>query len=134
MMRNRISSALIAGDAVILLAFTIGGMSFHRSPDGFVLARVLEILLPFALSYLGVAYAVGAFQDRADGKSFALRSAAAWLPGILGGVLLRSLLLGRPPIPSFVGITLVFTGVCFLLWRATYWLFWGRRRAAQASP
>lgn len=132
-MRNRISAALIAGDAVVLLAFTLGGMAFHRSPDGFVVARVLEILVPFALSYLGVGLAVGAFDKRTDGKSFSLRSAAAWLLGIPGGMLLRSLFLGRPPLASFLGVTLAFTGLCFLLWRATYWLAWGRRQAAQPS-
>lgn len=132
--RNRYRLTLLAGDLSVLLAFTFGGMAFHRSPEGFAAARVLEILLPFAVGYLSAGAALGAFRSPPSGGSFALRSAAAWLVGIVLGVLLRSLLLGRPPILSFVLVTLLFTGVCFGVWRGLYWLLWGRSEAGPSEP
>lgn len=116
-----LSHALLVGDSLVLLAFTLGGMAFHSVP-GTVGSQAARIAAPFFLGYFLVAYLLGALRVGGGGWEFTFRSAGAWLAGIGLGVLLRIALEGRLPVGSFVMVTFAFTGALLLGWRALYWL------------
>ncbi len=112
--------ALLLGDSLALLVFTLGGIVFHRVP-GPVVAQAARIGLPFMAGYLLTAFLLGAMRRPASGKIFAARSALAWMAGIALGVLLRVVVEGHLPIVPFVLVTLAFNGGLLMLWRAVYW-------------
>lgn len=112
------------GDGLVLLAFSLGGMAFHRVP-GNPLLELVRIGLPFAIGYFVVAYLLGGTRWDASGYRFAGRTLGSWLLGIGLGVLLRVAVEGRPPIFSFVTVTMAFTGSLLVIWRGAYW--WVRR-------
>lgn len=111
---------LLVGDALVLLVFSLGGIAFHRVP-GSAWLQLWRIGLPFALGYFLVAGMLGALRPTVVGLEFARRSAAAWVVGIGLGVLLRVIIEGRTPIPSFLLVTFLFTGTLLLTWRGLYW-------------
>ena len=114
------STALLLGDGLALLVFTVGGIVFHHVP-GQVLAQAARIGLPFLVGYLLTAFLLGAMRRPASGKLFAARSVLALVAGIALGVLLRMVVEGHPPTVSFVLVTLAFNGSLLMLWRAVYW-------------
>ena len=120
------STALFAGDAAVLILFTVGGWIFHRVPGPPVL-ELARIGLPFFFGYFLVAFSIGALSVPASLGPFFQRSVAAWAIGIGAGVLGRILVEGRPPIATFVYVTMAFTGLLFLAWRGAYWGIVGRR-------
>lgn len=113
----------MAGDLIVLLAFTGLGMAFHHVGGNPLLAFV-RIGLPFVAAYTLVALAVGAWQQE-QSKPW-LRAGLTWLAGIGLGLGLRYLVQG-PFAAIFAQITLAFTGVCLALWRGLYQ--WLRARA-----
>lgn len=114
------SIALITGDATVLSVFSVGGWIFHRVPGPPVL-ELARIGLPFFFGYFLVAFSIGALSVPASLGLFFQRSVAAWAIGIGAGVLGRILVEGRPPIATFVYVTMAFTGLLFLAWRGAYW-------------
>jgi hypothetical protein len=102
----------------VLLAFSLGGLLFHKVPGPWY-AELARIGLPYLLGYFSVARLLGADRRPQDGK-FALRSVTAWALGIGLGVLLRVVVQGRIPATSFVVVTYAFTGLLLALWRGAY--------------
>ena len=111
---------LLIGDSLVLLVFSLGGLTFHRV-SGSVWIEIARIGLPFVLGYFLVAGILGALRPTTVGKEFAGRSVTAWFVGIGLGVLLRIIIEGRVPIPSFLLVTFLFTGTLLLTWRGLYW-------------
>ena len=115
-----ISGALVLGDAAVLLAFCAGGIAFHDTPGSWPL-ELARIGFPFVLGYYLCAHLTGALLWEPDGRRFSSRTLLAWLTGVGLGILLRVVLEGRFPMPTFVVVTYLFTGALLSLWRAAYW-------------
>ena len=109
---------LVVGDLAILAAFTAGGISFHQV-EGSAVAEFVRIGWPFFTGYVVAALLSGAWRG-VWGKELFVRGLSAWLVGIGLGVLLRIVETSRLPVPSFVLVTFLFTGLLFTLWRALY--------------
>ncbi len=124
---KRVNKGLITGDFIVLLAFSLGGLYFHRTPDEITAVQLVRVLTPFAVAYYAVGFPLGAFRPHISALSFIGSSVAAWLLGMGGGFGIRMVYEGRPPQPAFVIVALVFTGVLFLGWRTVYWLCVGRK-------
>lgn len=115
-----LSRPLIVGDSLVLLAFSIGGIAFHDVP-GSIPMELARIGLPFAAGYFPAAVLVGGLRRDPSPWRFAGSTVLAWLLGIGLGVMIRTVMNGRAPIPIFFEVTLLFTGLLLLSWRALYW-------------
>lgn len=117
---TRSAKTLVFLDALAIFLFCAGGIFFHDVP-GSLLFHVLRIAGPFVVGYFPLAYLVGAYQVEGGMAAYLGRSAQGWFGGISAGIILRGLLQGAVPLPSFVGFTLGFTGVCIMLFRTCAW-------------
>ena len=120
------SKLLVVGDVFVLLAFAGGGVSFHEV-EGAIVWELLRIVLPFWIGYFAIAWGFEALESQESGKQFAWRSVASWLLGMGAGLFLRGMQRGSPPDLPFVTVALIFTALCFGVWRSLYW--WISRRA-----
>lgn len=121
---------LVLGDVAVLVAFAAGGVSFHEV-EGSIVSELLRIVLPFWIGYFAIAWGFEALEVRGSGKDFAWRSSVSWFVGMLCGLFLRGMQRGSPPDLPFVTIALIFTAVCFALWRGLFW--WLVRRSAKKT-
>ncbi len=117
---TKISIALLVGDVTVLSLFTLGGWLFHRVP-GMLIPELARIGLPFFVGYFLVAFSIDALKRPVSFVAFWKRTLCAWGIGIGMGIVLRTILEGRPPITSFVYVTMIFTGVLLFAWRCVYW-------------
>lgn len=118
-MTKALSPPLVVGDLVILLLFSLGGMTFHKV-EGLWIGQLFRIGWPFFVGYFAAAVTLGAWRASDFGKSYFQSGASAWLVGIGLGLLLRVVSTGRVPLTSFMVVTFTFTGILFLLWRLLY--------------
>lgn len=109
----------------MLIAFSVGGMSFHDTQGPWLL-EFFRIGWPFFVGYGLSALLLGAWRVPDFGRNYFRSGTLAWLVGISLGMLLRIVATGRVPITSFIFVTLGFTGVLLLGWRAIYRI-WGSR-------
>jgi hypothetical protein len=96
-------SRAVAADLVALLLFTTLGLLSH----GFELAGYARDLLPLAVAWLVVGFALGLYRRPSRG-----RLVATWLVAVPAAWLVRALVLGRTIDGgelAFLGITLAFT-------------------------
>lgn len=122
MTSSRFSKTLIAGDMLVWLAFTLGGIAFHHVP-GSLLLQAVRIGGPFFLGYFVAALLLGALSSPSRGGGRVRASVGAWSLGTGLGILLRTVVEGRYPVTTFVLITYAFSGFLLLGWRAGYgWL------------
>lgn len=123
------------GDLLVFLIFAAVGRASHGVlAEGSVLGGILRAAAPF---FLGWAIVAGAARlDRADPArspaQIALRTGLAWLGAWGIGLVLRSLLLGRPAPLAFAGITLIGNGLLLIAWRLLLH-HWIRRRAVPGA-
>jgi hypothetical protein len=117
---------LIAGDLLVLLAFSYIGQREHETVNAArPLLGVLWTAFPFALSWLVSGWLLGAYQVEVGKRPFLGRSLNAWLVAAPLAILLRAYLLGRAVIPTvFVTAGLGFGGGMMLGWRVLFvwWL------------
>ena len=116
---------LLSGDVLALLAFVLVGLSSHQMTSN-VAANLMRIAAPLLIGWFAVAPLIGAYRLPGPGTrgAFLLRSVLAWPLGIGVGLLLRNTVFGSPFSPVFAIITLGFTGLFLLGWRALFvWLF-----------
>ena len=98
-------------DALAILAFTLIGMHFHKTP--FTLPDMGRTLVPFYLGWFGLAFALGLYRERTTRWAFPL----VWVLGVLIGVLLRAwVFTGRGVSllsisPTFLLFSLLFIGL-----------------------
>ncbi|MCS7252282.1 MAG: DUF3054 domain-containing protein [Thermoflexus sp.] len=111
---------LWSGDIVVFLLFAALGRASHGLlNEGPVLWGVARAAAPFFIAWAIVAWV--ARLDRVDltcpPSCVALRTGFAWVGAGILGLVLRSLILGRPvPLP-FAVITLTGNGLLLVLWR-----------------
>ncbi|HXF70328.1 MAG TPA: DUF3054 domain-containing protein [Thermoflexus sp.] len=123
------------GDLLVFLIFAAAGRASHGLlMEDPVLWGVARAAAPFVLAWWIVA---GAFRlYRLDPAlplaPMAWRIGLAWLGAGVLGLLLRSLLLGRPAPIAFALITLVGNGVLLIAWRLLLQV-WIRRQAASGA-
>src|SRR5262245_16558940 len=99
---------LLAGDLFCILLFAVAGSRSHA--DGLTIEYLLRAAGPFMVAWLASALAFGVYRR---GTSWTAGSAwkavlEAWLPAWLLGMALRSLVFGRPFVPAFAVVSLVF--------------------------
>ncbi len=98
-------------DALAILAFTLIGMHFHKTP--FTLPDVGRTLIPFYLGWFGLALPLGLYRQGASRWVFLV----VWLVGILLAVLLRAWVFTGRGIsllaisPTFLLFSLLFVGL-----------------------
>ncbi len=114
------------GDALIWLAFTLGGMAFHQVAGSPVM-EALRIGGPFFGGYFLAAGLLGAFSPSLRGWALAGSSLKAWGVGTGLGILLRMVVEGRTPVGTFVLVTFAFSGILLLGWRAIFVVWPGRK-------
>jgi hypothetical protein len=117
---------LAVADGLALVAFvTVGLLSHDHAPS---LGGYARDLLPLLAGWYGAAAAFGLY--RGGGRRPLLLT---WAVGVPAGVLIRALVLGRSldgGEAAFLGVTLVFTGLFVLGFRAVT----RRLRTARAAP
>lgn len=118
---------LVLIDALILFAFSFGGLKFHYEGSQ-ILAEVVRVVAPFIFGYAVAGLPLKAYELPRSGGVFLGRSVGGWLLGMGAGFLFRGLQRGALPNAVFVGIALAFTGVLTLLGRGGYWVIRGRHR------
>jgi len=107
--------ALALGDGLVLLLFTLLGVRAHGGvPDSDALLRTG---LPFLLSWAVVSRVLETYR-----RSVRTGWLGAWPVGILVGVLVRQVFLGRPLLSAgtatFALVSLLVTGLLLLGWRS----------------
>jgi hypothetical protein len=113
-----------AADLAVVVLFVVIGRRSHHEDAGFV--GFLRVWWPFAVG-LGVGWlATGLTRAPLAGG----RAAAAWLSTVAVGMTLRIVVEGRSFSVAFTIVTLVFTGVGMLGWRAVVRQVRTRRTAA----
>jgi hypothetical protein len=131
---TRQTTTLAAGDAVAFLVFAVVGLASHGGLASDPVQNIIRTAAPFAAGWFAVAPFTGSFTQSAASspRSMLTRTALAWLPACLIGVVLRALMRGQglPPV-TFVVIT--FTTVLLILggWRVAFAWALQRRQAPQ---
>lgn len=110
---------LLAIDALILIAFSYGGLKFHYQGDA-LFAEVLRVIWPFTVGFLAVGLALKAYEPPKSAMNFAIRSSLVWLLGMASGFFLRGLQRGAMPSLLFIKIAMAFTGVLMLIGRGAF--------------
>ncbi len=118
------------GDLLVFLLFAALGRASHGLlAEGSIVWGIAQAAAPFFVAWAIVAWA--ARLDRVDPTrpwhSIALRIGLAWLGAGILGLILRSLVLGRPAPLPFALITLAGNGLLLILWRILLQA-WIRRR------
>lgn len=108
------------GDLLMFLLFAVLGLLSHRQP--LVVARVIEVALPFLLAWFVLAPLLGAFHSPVLDypKQTAWRVPLLWLLCGIVGLLLRSWWFHRPVVPVFAAIVLVANAVLLTVWRVAF--------------
>ena len=117
---------LAVADGLALVAFVTVGLLSHD--HALSLAGYARDLLPLLVGWFGAAAAFGLY--RSGGRRALLLT---WAVGVPVGVLIRALALGRPldgGEAAFLGVTLAFTGLFVLAFRAVT----RRLRTVRAVP
>jgi len=104
-------TTLILGDALILLAFSLAGLRSHEKY--ITLMGVLRNSGPLLTAWFALAPFTRLYQNPTP-----LGIVVHWFIAVTTGVWLRQMLVGHPFNPVFWLITMGFTGVLFLLFRA----------------
>jgi hypothetical protein len=126
-------ATLAAGDLLAFNIVTAIGLLSHGELGGMrALGEVLQIATPFAAGWFAVAPFVGAFRgDIVDRPRRVLpRATLAWLIALPIGLLLWSLVRGRPVQPAFAIVTFITNLVALLGWRGAFAWLATRTRAA----
>ena len=113
---------LAGGDVLAILTFPILGRGSHGLDES-LLALVARVGAPFVIGWAVAALATGAYGTALlrSRRAYVLRSAAAWLLGVVVlGLLLRNTVFGESFKLPFALITSLVTGACLLGWRAAY--------------
>lgn len=124
--RNQLT-ALIAGDAILLLAVTFLGFATHsRSLAGW---RWLATYLPLVLSWAMAAYLLGLYRGGTANRYRMIWPvlAAAVFAGPLA-VMLRALWLQQTVIPVFGLVMIAMTAAGMGVWRLA-WVAWNSKRS-----
>lgn len=119
---------LIAGDGVVLVLFALLGGWVHGTADPAVLLRTA---LPLLLAWAAASWAFGTYR-----RPIRTGWIGAWPVGILVGVLIRQVLVGRPLMSAstatFALVSLGVTGGLFVAWRAVAAVLEARTHAPEA--
>ena len=113
---------LAAGDVAAILMFPLLGRGSHGLEESPALL-VARVGAPFVIGWFAAALPLGAYKPGLlrTPRAFLLRSAAAWLLGVVVvGLLLRNTVFGEQFKAPFAGIVSLFTGMFLLGWRAAY--------------
>ena len=113
----------VVADLAVVVVFVVIGRRSHHEDAGFV--GFLRVFWPFAVG-LGVAWVATGLVRAPLAWG---RAAAAWLVTVAVGMTLRIVVEGRELSIAFTIVTLVFTGVFMLGWRAVARLVRTRRAA-----
>jgi hypothetical protein len=125
-------AALAAGDYVAFNVVTAIGLLSHGELAGAqALAEILQIATPFAAGWFAVAPFVGAFRGEvvARPRRMLARATIAWLIALPIGLLLWSLVRGRPVQPAFAIVTFITNLIVLLGWRGAFAWLAARRQA-----
>jgi hypothetical protein len=118
--------ALAAGDYVAFNVVSAIGLLSHGELTGAsALTEILQIATPFAAGWFAVAPFAGAFHGEvvARPRRVLARAAIAWLIALPIGLLLWSLVRGRPVQPAFAIVTFITNLVVLAGWRGAFaWL------------
>lgn len=116
------TAALVAGDAIALLAFAAIGRASHGESLG--AGDLFATALPFMIGWFGAGYFVSAYNNSARGKNGANQSLEpafkTWALGIPAGIALRTVGKGYLPPKAFVVATVLTTLVLMVGWRFGY--------------
>jgi hypothetical protein len=127
---------LLAGDLLVLLAFTVAGRRTHAEAAGLeAIGAVLGTAAPFALAWLAATLALGAARADAPATPAALaqRTFATWTVAFPLAMLLRALALGRLSPGSFYLVAGLLPLALLLAWRLGFALVAARRARERLS-
>jgi hypothetical protein len=121
---------LIVGDAAVLLAFSALGRASHSLRGATPLLSVLLTAAPFAVAWAIVAPLAFVFgrgtQALTSLVRWLLHTGLTWVVAGPLGLVLRSLWLERPIVPTFAAVTMATVMAMLLIWRGLYWLLYRR--------
>jgi len=126
---NRLLAPLVVGDIVAWVVWLAAGLATHRMRDN-LLANGVRIAAPFVIGWAVAALLTRAYDLRLlrQPRLFFARSVLCWLVAVGIGLGLRATLFGDGFVPIFAAVTVAFTALFVLGWRAVFvWV--GRRRA-----
>jgi hypothetical protein len=126
----RLFLLLLAGDALVVLTFSIQGRVTHRLSQGSLVVGALSTAGPFFAAWFVVALLLW----RVAGGERALDSLWRWwahaalitVIAVPLGVALRALLLSRPIILMFMLVSISGLGAMMLVWRGIFWWIQGK--------
>lgn len=118
------------GDALALLAFSaLGRASHHLRGDNPLLGVVLTAA-PFLVAWAVIAPLMMTFGRGARALTtlgrWLVHTAVTWVIAGPLGLLLRSLWLNRPTVPTFAAVTMATVMVIMGVWRGVFW--WVQRK------
>ncbi len=116
-----------AGDVAAIGAFVALGLESHGLLDNWQL-NLVRVSAPFVIGWFAVSPLTRVYSATtlAGARPLMARSALNWLAGITLGLALRGLVFREDVVPTFALITLLFTGLFVLGWRALFFVFFSR--------
>jgi hypothetical protein len=127
--RDRLLGFLVVGDVVAWVVWLVAGLATHRMRDNLLMNGV-RIAAPFVIGWAVAALLTRAYDLRLlrQPMSFFARSVLCWLLAVGIGLGLRATLFGDGFVPIFAAVTIAFTALFVLGWRAAF-VWAGTRRA-----
>jgi hypothetical protein len=117
-------AALIVGDALSFLVFTVSGRTSHNEAAGFAAAgQILATAFPFALAWFLVSPFAGAFRRKlvGDPRAMLFRTEFAWLCSYPVALVLRVIFSKDHQMPVTFAIVILLANALFLgLWRTVF--------------
>ena len=132
----RFSSLLALGDVLAILLFTVVGRSSHHMPvDLGAAGATLSTAAPFLLGWLLATPWLGGYRPPAwrSPTSALVTLLKVFIPGLLAGILLRAVALGRFSPLIFYLVTAAGIMAVLITWRLTFTLLIAPRLASPAK-
>ncbi len=107
-----VNITLLVGDLVCFLIFAGLGLRSHE--DGVTASGLLRAAVPFQVGWLVFSFVTGLQRKPTTEPRELIKT---WVPAWIVGLVLRSLVFGRPFAPTFAVIAFLFNSVLLFAWR-----------------
>jgi hypothetical protein len=105
---------LYAGDLTCFLIFALMGLRSHE--DGITADSLIRVAVPFQVSWLIMTLLLRGQPGIGD-ITKPRNVVRVWIPSLVFGLLIRSLVFGRAFAPTFAIVAFLINGLLLILWR-----------------